>query len=78
MQPLCCDNILALFFGFWLISAAVYHNWPQIARCAFVGLGLYDGIDSLYVTREKQIWLFLAKNCFRFLAYFRQFFGAIA
>ena len=34
------------------------------ARCIFLRFGLYDGIGSLCVTREKLIWLFLANKLF--------------
>ena len=47
---------------------------PEIARCIFLGFGLYDGIGSLYVTREKQIWLFLAKKLFSVFGLFQAVF----
>ena len=62
------------FLVFGLFQPLYWLYRLEIVRCICLGCGLYDGIGSLYVTREKQIWLFLAKNCFQFLAYFRQLF----
>ena len=50
------------YFIFGIFQPLYWIYRPEIARCAFLGFGLNDGIGSLYITREKQIWLFLAKN----------------
>ena len=65
---------LYFLFIFWLILAAVLALSTWNCQVYMFRLGLYDGIGSSYVTRKKQIWLFLAKNWFKFLAYFRQLF----
>ena len=74
-KKLCCYNILAIFFlVFGLFQPLHWLYRLEIARCIFLGFGLYGGISSLCVTRENKIWLFLAKNRCQSLAYFRQLF----
>ena len=61
----------SIFLVFGLFQPLYWLYRPEIARCIFLGFGLNDGIGSLYVTREKQIWLFLAKKLFSVFGLFQ-------
>ena len=69
--------MLKLYFGyifciFWPISAAVLALSTWNYQVHIFRLWLFYGICRLYIKREKEIWLFLAKTFFQFLAHFRQ------
>ena len=60
-----------IFLVFGLFQPLFWLYRSEITRCIFLGLGVCYGIGSLYVKREKNIWLFLAKNIFSVFGLFQ-------
>ena len=66
-------QILALFFFVFGSFQPLYWLYrSEITSCIFLSLKICIGISSYNVNHEKQIWPFLAKRFFQFLAHFRQ------